>query len=160
MKSDDCKYFRWLVAQIDNGDAAHYGHLLNDLFDIEYTWNNEMDRNRAADGLYLRNEFKPGYRREIGCSILEMLVALSVRFEHDVMGEPGDEDAARWFWLILRQLDLDIYTDENYDFVAVDALIRMFLNGEKPIFEPKISGQKLANSDLWYQLGALANEHF
>lgn len=156
MKSDDRRYFEWLVTQVDNGDAANYGHLLNDLFDREYTWVRSMDENRAAEGLYLRKEFDADYEREIGCSVLEMLVALCVQFEHNIMGEPGNEDPSRWFWLILKQLDLDIFTDRNYDSDAVNLILDEFLSGQKFIY----LGKPGARDDLWYQIGYLSESIF
>lgn len=160
MKSDDSKYFRWLVEQIDNGEASKYKHLLNDLFDISYRWIVELDGNRALDGMDLRRRFRDGYDRDIGCSVLEMLVALSIRFEHDVMCEPGDEDPSRWFWLILRQLDLDLFTDDSYDFVAVNSILELFMSGQKCILKSGHKIENLATKDLWWQLGVLSNEIF
>ena len=158
MKSDDCKYFRWLTDQIDDGSGRvkKYRHLLSDLFDISYKWVIELDSNRAVDGMNLREKYRAGYERDMGCSVLEMLIAMCVRFEYSVAAEPGEEDPSRWFWLILKQLDLDIFTDRNYDSDAVNSILDEFLSGQKFIY----LGKPGARDDLWYQIGYLSESIF
>ena len=83
-------YFNWLCAkvmQIENPTPSlTYWNLLRELHNTEFVWLISGDDNRAADGLDLRLEFTreaslppdPNWPY-IGCSILEMFIALSSR---------------------------------------------------------------------------------
>lgn len=158
MKSDDCKYFRWLTDQIDDGSGRvkKYRHLLSDLFDISYKWVIELDSNRAVDGMNLREKYRADYERDMGCSVLEMLIAMCVRFEYSVAAEPGEEDPSRWFWLIIERLDLDLYSDECYDLESVKTILELWMCGQKFFCDEKI-GQK---NDQWFQMQSLLNDDF
>lgn len=158
MKSDDCKYFRWLTDQIDDGSGRvkKYRHLLSDLFDISYKWVIELDSNRAVDGMNLREKYRAGYERDMGCSVLEMLIAMCVRFEYSVASEPGEEDPSRWFWLIIERLDLDLYSDECYDFEAVNTILELWMSGQKIFCDERYAGK----TDQWFQLQSLLNDDF
>lgn len=158
MKSDDCKYFRWLTDQIDDGSGRvkKYRHLLSDLFDISYKWVIELDSNRAVDGMNLREKYRAGYERDMGCSVLEMLIAMCVRFEYSVAAEPGEEDPSRWFWLIIERLDLDLYSDECYDLEAVKTILELWMSGQKIFCDKRYAGK----TDQWFQLQSLLNDDF
>ena len=158
MKSDDCKYFRWLTDQIDDGSGRvkKYRHLLSDLFDISYKWVIELDSNRAVDGMNLREKYRADYERDMGCSVLEMLIAMCVRFEYSVASEPGEEDPSRWFWLIIERLDLDLYSDECYDFEAVNSILELWMSCQKFFCDEKYAKK----TDQWFQLQSLLNDDF
>lgn len=156
--SEDERYFRWLIRKIDDGRAKRYSKMLGQLFDKEYRWILPLDENDAVNGLTLRSEFELGYSRDMGCSVLEMLVKLSTDFEFKVAALPGDEDYTRWFWDAIESLNLDIYDDNNYDFNGVDAELEAWLTGEILLFERKIDMSKLKVRTNWYQLNRLLGD--
>ena len=45
----------------------------------------------------------------LGCSMFEMLVALSERMAFEIDGEPRE-----WFWQMLDNVDITHYTDDRY----------------------------------------------
>ena len=116
------EYFDYLVEKI--GGQRRFRLLLSFLYDEEFYFSRKIptDINRAKDGQYLRTT----YANETGdfisysdakmpCNILEMLVALSLRIETDIMGEPGNDHPERWFWEMIRNLGLYYMTDPAFD---------------------------------------------
>ena len=99
-------YFTWLCDKVGYDDR--YDGLLRYLFDVEFIWRHPMDENREKDGLYLRDKFK----KECGvvgnvfmdhpCTILEVMVALSIRIEEDIVGDPD----ICVFWRMINNLGL------------------------------------------------------
>src|SRR4029077_5421852 len=85
-------YFDWLCARVVNMvnvPRPTYWELLAQLHKTEFVWLILGDDNRAEDGKELRKEFiiqaelpdDPQWRIEVGCSVLEMLIAFSRRAE-------------------------------------------------------------------------------
>ncbi len=112
-------YRAWLVDQIDDGRAVVYSELLSLLFETEYRWTNKLDENRAADGITLRGYFMDPHVIDTPCNLLEMLVALSIKIETDLVSEPGDYKPHRWFWFMLDNLGLLQYVDSDFCFNEV-----------------------------------------
>ena len=87
-------YFEWLQSLIDGNrySKTPFTKLLTYLHDVVFTWIIPKDDNRAEDGIDLRYRF--AIEKDIlaskeflenSCSVLEMMVALSVRCEEDIM---------------------------------------------------------------------------
>lgn len=149
-----------------------YKKLLHKLHEVPFTYTILMDENRFADGISLR--YIVG--RELGysdpeiatgldnkpCSVLEMLVALCLGIEERIMCDPelGDR-TSEWFWLIMKNLKLDRYSDSyynKYSEINIDDILNAFMdrkyhrdgsNGGAFI----IPGCEydLRNTELWYQ---------
>ena len=96
-----------------------------------------MDENRFADGINLRYRFADelGYSREQialylndkPCSILEMMIALSIRCEEQITGDMEEGDHPdRWFWLMINNLGLTNMVDDYFDLNYVDHRIDIF----------------------------------
>lgn len=164
-------YFNYLVEYIDNhGIERNRLLMLKRLYNTEYTWKIPNDENRAMDGMKLRDEF--GYSEELEgpCSILEMLVALAIRCENDIMRDPkyGDRTST-WFWIMIRNLGLMDYTDTNWDVDSgyeIDQICKNFVSnsykksGTNGLFlthNPKIDMRKL---EIWKQLGVYLDENY
>ena len=167
-------YYSWLVGLIgDNYVSTNYQKLLWKLYVTDYIWELDFDRNRAADGLYLRHEFENKTSIKIfsllhkNCSILEMMVALARRAEHDIMYDPdyGDRSSV-WFWTMLQNLGLDIYDDWHWFENEVDKILDVFLHrryeksGAGSAFPTRFCSQDLTKTDLWMQMNAYLEEHY
>ena len=172
MKDD---YFCWLVGLIgDDYISMHYQKLLWKLYQTEYTWELDYDKNRASDGLYLRQMYvdQGGFwmdsgLREEGCSVLEMMIALSKRVENDIMYDPDYGDRSRvWFWTMLQNLGLDSYDDYNWFESEVDRILDVFLhrryakNGVGGAFPIRNQTRDLRKTDLWWQMNAYLEENY
>lgn len=157
-------YFKWLVGFIRDPNIPDmpYWMLLSQLFGIDYIYELEMDSNRAHDGLDLRRQFEEetGYSLYLDrpCTVLEMMVALAIRCEKDIMYIPGKGDRTYiWFWDMIESLGLIGMTDKHYDSVIVRAVIFNFLNR---MYEPDGQGGlfyvpgrvDMRDSEIWYQM--------
>ena len=168
-------YFRWLAGFIgDEYFLQNYSKLLNALFEKEFIWSLEWDENRAKDGLGLRRIFTKEFRNLpengrfwpfLGCSVLEMMVAMARRCNDELIFNPekGDQ-TGRIFWVMLENLGLDIYDDYGFFEDEVDEILDRFL-GRKYDFDGSGNLFQLRNSDprkidLWLQLNLYLREHF
>lgn len=154
------EYLKWLIKKMDGDD---YRKLFNAMICREFTYFISNDDNRAADGINLRDIFfdETGIEVKDGipCSILEMLVALSIRCEIDIVGVPGEEKISRLFWIMIKNLDLDWCTDARFDprFVKekMDILVerrygRNGFGGLFPLYEH--AKEDMRKTEIWYQM--------
>lgn len=169
-------YYIWLSSYVDPENTSSF--LLRKLFDTPFRWSIYSDKNRAMDGLELRHlyvsectdcsstDFIFSDRPE--CTTLEMLVALAHRIDSDIMyGYSEDEDTTpQWFWLMLSNLGLAYYTDEIYDSITVEEILKKFLdraykkNGVGSIFYTTSQDIDFTQTELWYQTNIYLNEHY
>ena len=166
------EYFNYLAEKVSGGKMG-YVLLLTYLFDTEFTWSYKIptDENRAKDGKFLRDR----YANETGdfllysdkiepCNILEMLVALSIRIEEDIMGEPGDEHPDRWFWWMIQNLNLfeasDLCFDENFVKITLDTWLNRdyAADGRGGLFPLRHPTKDQRLVSIWDQLNAYLNE--
>lgn len=162
-------YFEWLVdiacPESYTGEIS-FRKLLMHLHSIAFNYSIPNDVNRAEDGIDLRYRYaiEQGYRDtpeclEGPCSILEMMVALSIRIEENIMDDPRVGDRTRqWFWGMVTSLGLGSMTDNRFDKKYVDDVIERFLNheyepdGKGGLFTIRRCEQDLRNVEIWYQL--------
>ena len=157
-------YFEWLFELVCKGRydrTISYRKLLMRLHDIEFTWLLPKDRNRAEDGVDLRYRFASARADDIDgpCSVLEMMIALSIRCEENIMDDPGVGDrTGQWFWGMINNLGLGFMTDNRFDKKFVDNAIARFLDRE---YEPDGTGglftvrhcdYDMRDVEIWYQL--------
>lgn len=166
------RYFDWICELIDHNecdDETSYTTLLHHLDDVEFTYILEMDQNRMEDGIDLRYRFgyEMGYQKELiersldnkPCSVLEMMVALSIRCEEGFMDdlEEGNR-TGEWFWNMIENLGLDTMTNLNFDERYFDVVIRKFLNrkyasnGKGGLFTVKKPKYNMRDAEIWYQM--------
>lgn len=173
------EYVNWifdLLSGFRGIKVKKYTNLLWHLFRKDFTYILPMDENRAEDGVCLRYRF--GYlfnhpRHEIdsflnygNSSILEMMVALAVRCEEQIMDDPefGDR-TSKWFWTMIHNLGLLEMTNENYDERLIDDILERFLkreyepNGEGGLFVVNHSMRDMRKTEIWYQLCWFINEN-
>lgn len=172
----DDAYFRWLVGLIGNDYIeGHYQNLLHKLYVTDYIWELDYDRNRAADGLFLRKLFlrEMGFSAETellnrGCSMLEMMVALARKAEDDIMYNPDFGDrTGYWFWTMIQNLGLDLYDDGFWFEDEVNRILDVFIhrryaeNGSAGgAFPVRNRTRDLRNTDLWWQMNSYLEENF
>ena len=166
-------YFEWLVNTVDIGEHEDMLPVLSYLFKKDYIWYKDLDGTQAMNGVALRkkyaNEFCPeidGDFKSKPCSVLEILVALSLAVEDDICGEPGEEDPGRWFWEWLENLGIDERcTGKGYSKDYLDQCIDDWLegditkNGKRSPFPVKRKGVDIRKKTLWMQCMAYVNEH-
>lgn len=173
-KNVEDSYFEWMCSAIDAPNE--YSMLLRMLHSRPFYYILEMDSNREEDGENLRYKFADACELDhriiavtidtCPCSVLEMMVALSIRCEDNIMCDESKGDRTSvWFWnmidsLGLLQYDNDHIYDSQYE---VDTIIETFLNRE---YEPDGSGglfrvdnpiQDMRTLEIWYQMSLYLN---
>lgn len=169
--SIDEAYFEWLyksIAGSSRNPDHSYWLLCEQLHKKEFIWYVPNDDNRVVDGTDLRSEYMHIHNIEdpdpnwydMGCSMLEMLVALSRRASFQAEG-PHDE----WFWRFLENLGIRKCVDAYYmnDSDAWnevnDALDRLNersydRTGQGGLFPLKYTHRDQRKIEIWYQLAA------
>lgn len=168
----DNLYFNWLYQLVCNDSysrAASHRRLLMRLHSIDFSWVIDMDENRALDGISLRYRFEcenscePGimdfYFKDHPCSVLEMMIALSIRGEEQFMFDPTRGNrTGQWFWSMIVSLGLGGITDYKYDREYVDDVIFRFLSrkydrdGKGGLFTIPNCGVDLRDVEIWTQM--------
>ena len=168
------EYFEW-IHDLVSGERFSRGNgyrkLLTFLHDCEFTYFIPHDENRADDGIDLRYRFCCAHRCEDleyrlsgPCSVLEMMVALAIRCEENIMDDPiiGDR-TAQWFWNMIVNMGLGGMTDRNYnEWLANDAMTRLLerdydFDGAGGLFRVKNSTRDMRDAEIWHQAMAYLN---
>lgn len=162
-------YFHWLCQLVDEdeySDDSPRHELLRLLQQTPFTYILPMDANRFDEGVNLRYRFgaESGVDSRViasqlddrPCSVLEMMVALCVRCEEQIMCNTDiGNRTGKWFNDMLENLGLT-EVDENSEEEVTDILER-FMNRE---YEPDGQGglftlaQKrhdMRTAEIWYQ---------
>ena len=167
------EYFTWLynlVSENRYAEGISFRKLLICLHEIEFTWLIAKDQNRAEDGASLRYRFAitQGYDRDVEwvldvldgpCSVLEMMVALALRCETDIMDDPQmGNRTGQWFWNMIVSLGLGPVIDGRFDKRLTEAVIVKFLNreydpdGRGGLFTVRNSNIDMREIEIWRQL--------
>lgn len=164
-------YYKWLMLKLkredDFGTVSKYSRLMQKLFRTPFRWSVANDDNRAADGLELRTAFDSNYIFDgRPCSCLEMLLALSIRCDRDVMGEPDRPKETKLFWIMLKNLGLDSEDDRYFDDIYVKEVLKKWLDrdydrrGYGGIFCVKNDVRDQRKLEIWGQMHEFLEENF
>lgn len=169
MQIDDI-YVEYLSCIVYCSDykIKYYSNLMRVLYDREFDILVKQDSNRVADGLNLRHQFaldrdlreaEYNYIMAKPCSILELMVALAVRCEDQIMHDNrlGDRTGL-WFWTMIRNLGLIEYDNGRFDKGEIDDILDTFLarryqkDGRGGLFYVHGSRRDMRKLEIWYQL--------
>jgi hypothetical protein len=172
VNSPDEEYFTWLYSlvastNLKNPSRTHWS-LARHLYTKEFVWLVPNDDNRVQDGKDLRREFFEVNEISrvdqnwvvLGCSMFEMLIALSRTLSFEADGEPRV-----WFWHLMETLDLFQYNDRIYKTrpeVAsiIDETIDQVIwrqyepDGKGGLFPLRNPREDQREVEIWYQLNA------
>lgn len=165
------RYFLWIYNKIfgETHIESSYYKLLSFLHDNPFRYTVPMDANREEDGFELRYRFadEEGVDKRIAaseidnkaCSVLEMMAALAIRCEEQIMSEPNKPDqTGKWFMVMLYNLGLDIMDDQSFDQQEAEQIVERFLDrrysrdGDGGLFRIKNSPVDMRKVEIWYQL--------
>ena len=166
------EYFGWLFdLACENRYSAQvsFKKLLSHLHNIEFTYSIPNDHNRAEDGISLRYRFAitEGYENmtsevidilDAPCSVLEMMVALSIRCEDWMDDTAYGNRTSQWFWEMIVNLGLGSMTDKRFDERLVnDALERLLSRRYSPdgrggLFWIRRCDCDLRTVEIWRQM--------
>ena len=159
------EYFKWLCHFIG---CYNHKKLLFLLFSIDFYYELPMDGNRFEDGVDLRYRFvdEKGYPQryaanwldDVPCSMLEMMVALALRIEEHITGDPDAGDCTdRWFEDMLKSSGLWSFTDDRFSQrsatnVIINVMNRRYTrNGDGGLFKLRHTRKDLRRVEIWYQ---------
>lgn len=162
-------YFDWMSNLVCVGahfKRTSYRKLLMRLHDTEFRYSITNDGNRAEDGTDLRHRFASEFGiKNISlyltgpCSVLEMMIALSIRCEEHIMDDPDIGDrTSKWFWGMVANLRLETMSDTRFNINYVDEKISIFLdreyasNGNGGLFTVSDCEYDLRYVEIWYQM--------
>ena len=166
-------YFEFLAGVVSDdrfGKNVTYRRLLMHLHTIEFRWTIKDDSNRANDGVSMRWRFaqetgRERYYEEISeclagpCTVLEMLVALAVKCEENIMDDPNyGNRTGQWFWKMITNLGLSTMYNNKFDKKIVNIVIEKFLdredepNGQGGLFVIRNCRKDLREVPIWQQL--------
>ncbi len=159
----DERYFKWLYGQVDTiQEGPSYWDIARLLYKKEFVWTVPNDDNRGEDGRELRREFVNCFRIRkvdenwltLGCSMLELLIALARRLDF----ETGDDPVEVWFWVLMENIGLGnahdarplpaYLVDEALDRVIWRTYDPTGRGGLFPLKRPKENQQQV---EIWYQ---------
>lgn len=171
-------YLRWLYSQVlpieSKNSSRNFWALLRQLYCTEFVWFVPNDDNRLEDGRDLRQEFLRSDASlpndswdwiQMGCSMLEMLVALGRRLSFQMEGEPRF-----WFWTLLENVGLDKFNDRFYktdkQAEEVDEVLQRIIwrnyaeDGSGGLFPLKHPDEDQRKVEMWYQMSAYILEQW
>lgn len=164
----DNAYYDWLLDKIEYDDYC-FDTILEILFNTPFTWSIANDDNRAMDGIVLRSIFmsEEGWNTEPyknhECSVLEMMIALAMRIENDIMWDGEDDRTAQWFWEMIRNLKLDEDSLPGYIYGVLNRFLNRQYdeNGHGGLFPlNKNAGCDQRNTEIWYQAQSYLMENY
>ena len=145
-------------------DKYKYSRMLHELYLTPYHSSIRLDQSRITDGLDMREAFLDecgfaGHRTfPVQCTVLEVLVAMCLRCERDIMCEPNRDKTARWFWDMMYFSNLADYPDNTFNREAVRDILDGILkhaytrNGYGGFFYIPESNENMRKMDLWSQM--------
>lgn len=172
MSADICRsiYFNWLYDQVCHNRFApdiSYRKMFHALDQIPFTWTIPRDENRAEDGISLRHRCGLAYgylnledsiSKE--CSVLEMLVALAIRCEEDIMSNVNYGDrTGQWFWQMICNIGLGSMSDDKFNVSTVRKAAHRFMDraynsdgSNGGLFRIRNCTQDLREVEIWVQM--------
>lgn len=162
------EYFEWIYDLVCWDQRKSFRMLLDALDSVEFTYDIEMDENRAQDGIDLRYRFGDAanypdsiirkYLDDHHCTVLEMMVALAVRYEEHIMWDADLGDRTNvWFWEMLNNLGIAHMSDDHFNMHRLDAVIERLLarkyapDGTGGLFRIPGCLVDLRDVEIWYQ---------
>ena len=93
------------------------------------------------------------------CSILEMMIALAIRCEEQIMDNPkyGDR-TGQWFWGMIISLGLGNMDNRNFDIKYVNDILENFIHhrydptGKGGLFTIRDTRYDMRRMEIWRQL--------
>lgn len=164
--TDNYEYFKWLCSIVSRDRFSKnisYDKLFKCLHSIDFRVLIPNDINRAKDGVDLRRRYYLETSKYSGltcpCTVLEMMVALTIRCEESIMDNPSFGDrTGQWFWTMVKTLGISDMTDDRFDEGFVRDKIDIFMDrqykpdGQGGLFRIKHCRRDLRTVEIWYQL--------
>lgn len=133
-------YLRHLIWRCHLEKFRQYSRLFEVLHNTDFKWLIHRDQNRYEDGVELRDEYAGemgSYSMEVAeaffdrnCSVLEMMIALAIRVDDNIIGDPDEEHPEVFFMEMLKNLGLDRFKNNKFNLQDVIDIIDRWLSRE------------------------------
>lgn len=164
------EYGQWLLNRV-GFHKRNYSILMKHLHNSPFEPMMERDENRSADGTMLRGDFfsdigVSGDFLDRECSVLEMLVGLSIRIDEEYIGNPAEPHPEIIFWKMICNLGLNRYIDKIFEYDAVFEILKTWIlrefsfDGRGSIFPLKYPETDQRNCEIWSQMQAYLDENY
>jgi len=163
------KYFNFLCGIVDPFKGEDRS-LLRHLHDIPFYSLVPNDDNRGIDGEKIREIFIDqegpqalSFLPDRPCTLLEMLIGLSIRLEFESGNSYWEKRPDEWFWILIDNLGL---ADGRYSYDEVDYICDVLLrreykyNGDGGLFPLKYPKEDQRKVEIWYQMSAYILEKY
>lgn len=170
------EYIHWVMKDklhMTDREMRDYVKLVDILANVEFVWIHPMDVNRAMDGLELRSDFEYETGEYLDksscllprCSFFEMLAALAIRCENQLMRNLSIGDrTSRWFFEFLNNVGLDNKSTNEKEVrdILENVMTGNFAtDGSGGMFPlKKRRGINQRNEQIWKQMSAYINENY
>lgn len=148
--------------------------VLEVLHNTEFTYVLNRDGNRFDDGMELRNDYEIpcSCRKYIDefmnrpCSVLEMLMALAIRVDNEIIGDPAEEHPERFFMEMIENLGLLRYRNYKFKMNEVTKIIQLWMHrrfhkdGVGSPFPVKYSRIDQRDFEIWDQMNTYISENY
>lgn len=163
------EYFKWLYNYVCKGRVnanVSYTKLFALLHDTDFDFYISNDVNRARDGIDLRYRYAMYIDDDSvmdildgPCSVLEMMVALTIRIEETIMDDTNYGDrTSQWFWNMLTNLNIGYMKNDIFNEKLAIEKIYNFLerrydpDGKGGLFYIRGCQDDLREVDIWTQM--------
>lgn len=163
------EYFKWLCDLVRGNKQESYSKLLMTLHDTEFICTLSRDSSRAEDGVELRYRFAitQGYEESSRtvcdildgpCSVLEMMVTMSLHCEEWMDDTSIGDRTSQWFWGMIVNLGLGSMYDSRFDRQLVEHVLSDFLHrnyepdGKGGLFRIPNPKRDLRDVEIWIQM--------
>jgi hypothetical protein len=164
------KYFEWLCGLIELPQPYRSYHLLyKELYKTEFIWMIPHDDNRLMDGKALREQYKDETINHT-VNFFEVSIGLCYRIEDIMHGHPENKTIGGWFHMLICNLKLDVFTDDEFSNAGTRGFISRILqncmtrqykfNGEGGFFPLKVRKKDQRKVEIWYQMSEFLNENY
>lgn len=168
------EYYNWLIDFVELED---HSRLASQLYKIDFYSIVPNDENRAEDGKKLRMIFHAendyidyGALDDYPCSMLEMLIAISIRMEAILSDPDKDDRTVDWFWELLTNIGLDKFEDYRYEKLGGDEEVNTIVEnilerrysrtGKGGLFPLNCVKKDQRKVELWYQMSTYLLENY
>lgn len=158
-------YFDWLSMLLfpDGYERLDYSELLFALYDTEFYWTISRDKNRAEDGLLLRDEYENETGEcvdiDCGCTLFEFFIGIGRRCSEELMYDSRkNQRDTFWATFFMGRIFLMEMTNDRFDRDQFDYIVNRFMgrkyspNGDFCPFFCPIKNVDFRRLELIYQL--------
>lgn len=162
------RYVHWLFDSIGN-PAGQYTGVLSVLFGYDFIVFVPNDENRVVEGLNLRQTYRDVKRVDFvydrpNCSVLEMMIGLSLKMNQTFYDPAKPEQGPYWFWFMFNNLGLDKYPNSTFyvgsNKLEVENIVHCFVSrsygpsGHGGLFPLDGSVEDQTQVEVWNQMHA------